>query len=291
MIIKHKLIRTLQLAALVALFAALCYAEAEPQAPDPGNQDKRETMFTLIVKGGPVMIPIGLASVVALALTVERFLSLKRDNVIPPEFLDGLVRAWSSGGTDPKNAIKYCEEIGGAVGNIFKAALMRIHKGEDAMEKAIEDAGYREADKLKRSLKALSIVASTTPLLGLLGTVYGMINAFQTATIKGMEAGGGADHLAQGIYEALVTTAAGLTVAIPVLLLYQILSAKVDGLIDDLDEMGIEFMTSYIDTSGPGDTSEHESPAPEQAPPHQEATHETIDEADLPPIHTPEMDL
>jgi len=241
--------RTLQLSALIALFGGLCCAEPEAPEPDPDSPDKRETMFTLIVKGGPVMLPIGLASVVALALTVERFLSLKRDNVIPPDFLDGLAAAWSSGGNDPANAIKYCEETNGAVGNIFKAALLRINRGEDAMEKAIEDAGYREADKMKRSLKGLSIVASTTPLLGLLGTVYGMINAFQTATIKGMEAGGGADYLARGIYEALVTTAAGLTVAIPVLLLYQVLSAKVDGLIDDLDEMGIEFLTTCIATS------------------------------------------
>jgi biopolymer transport protein ExbB len=231
----------------MALTAALCHAEPEAPDPDPGDPDKRETMFSLIVKGGPVMIPIGLASVVALALTVERFLSLKRDNVIPPDFLDGLATAWSTGGNDPANAIRYCEETSGAVGHIFKAALQRIHKGEDAIEKAIEDAGYREADKMKRSLEGLSLVASTTPLLGLLGTVYGMINAFQTATIKGMEAGGGADHLAKGIYEALVTTAAGLTVAIPVLFLYRVLSAKVDGLIDDLDEMGLEFLTSYID--------------------------------------------
>jgi biopolymer transport protein ExbB len=97
---------------------------------------------------------------------------------------------------------------------------------------------------MKRSLKSLSIIASVEPLLGLLGTVYGMIGAFQTATIKGMETGGGSELLAKGIYEALVTTAAGLTVAIPVLLVYQVLNTKVDGIVDDLDEMGIEFMAS-----------------------------------------------
>jgi len=292
----NRLKRIAMLSASIALFAVLCRAEPEAPEADPQNADQRETMFSLIVKGGPVMIPIGLASVVALALTVERFLSLKRDNVIPPDFLDGLVKAWSSGGSEPDNAIRYCEETGGAVGHIFKAALSRMHKGEDAMEKAIEDAGYREADKMKRSLEGLSIVAATTPLLGLLGTVYGMINAFQTATIKGMEAGGGADYLAKGIYEALVTTAAGLTVAIPVLLLYKVLSAKVDGLIDDLDEMGIEFLTSYIDTAPAEAVAVPKAAPPEarlarattrEAPQDTEAAERAMEAA---PIQAPEIE-
>lgn len=279
-----RLSRILQFSALMTLLALLCQAAPDAPAPDPGQQDQRETMFSLIVKGGPVMIPIGLASVIALALTVERFLSLKRDNVIPPDFLDGLVKAWSSDGNDSANAIKFCEKTGGAVGNIFKAAILRINKGEDAMEKAIEDAGYREADKMKRSLKGLSIIASTSPLLGLLGTVYGMIEAFQTATIKGMETGGGSDHLAQGIYEALVTTAAGLTVAIPVLLIYQILNAKVDGLIDDLDEMGLEFMTSCVDTSASEPVISNEPPMP--APPVQK-----VAKQEMPSAKSPEKEI
>jgi len=251
---KRALFRMLQIAALLALSAVVCCAQAEAGA-DALAADKRETMFSLIVKGGFVMIPILLASVIALALTVERFIALKRSNVIPQAFLAGLgeTMKWESG--NYRKGIAYCEDVGGMVGNIFKAGISRIHKGEEAMEKAIEDAGFREADKMKRSLKGLAIIASTSPLLGLLGTVYGMIDAFQTATIKGMESGGGADHLAMGIYQALVTTAAGLTVAIPVMLLYQILNAKVDGIVDELDEMGMEFMTKFVGQGEPANAA------------------------------------
>ena len=97
---------------------------------------------------------------------------------------------------------------------------------------------------MKRSLRGLSVIATVSPLLGLLGTVYGMISAFQTATSVGM---GKADVLAKGIYEALVTTAAGLTIAIPVLLIFQYLNSRVDALVDEIDEMGIEFMGSCVD--------------------------------------------
>ncbi len=220
-------------------------------APDgaPGADGERDTMFSLIVKGGVIMIPIFIGSIIAVAIAVERFISLRRKKVIPPGFMDGLTAAWA-GGLSKADAVKYCESVGGTAGAVFKAGIMRLHKGEDAVEKAIEDAGYREADKMKRSLKGLSIVASISPLLGLLGTVYGMIDAFQNTTVKGMDSGGAGEMLARGIYEALVTTAAGLTVAIPVLLLYQVLNAKVDRIVDDLDEMGLEFISSYTSDNG-----------------------------------------
>jgi len=101
---------------------------------------------------------------------------------------------------------------------------------------------------MKRSLRGLAVIASVSPLLGLLGTVYGMISAFQTATHVGM---GKADVLGKGIYEALVTTATGLTIAIPVLLVYQYLNSRVDALVDQIDEMGIEFMASCVGAEEP----------------------------------------
>jgi biopolymer transport protein ExbB len=248
---RSTLARMLQIAALMSISGVICYAQPEG-VDEVLDADGRETLFSLIVKGGFVMIPIALASIVALALAVERFIALKRSNVIPADFLSGLGDSMKWHPANEKDGIAYCEKTGGMVGNMFKAGISRIRKGDEAMEKAIEDAGYREADKMKRSLRGLVIIASTSPLLGLLGTVYGMIGAFQTATIKGMEAGGGADHLAKGIYEALVTTAAGLTVAIPVMLVYQILNSKVDGIVDELDDMGIEFMTKFADQGDGG---------------------------------------
>jgi len=228
--------------ALLSFCAAMMYCRTAWGVPVDGAAVSKDTMFDLIIKGGPVMIPLGVGSVLALAISVERFISLRRDRVIPTNFTDELLRIRQQ---DPsgKEAIDYCDRTGGAVGKIFKAGLQRLSKGEDAVEKAIEDAGFREADKMKRSLRGLSIIASVSPLLGLLGTVYGMISAFQSASAVGM---GKSDVLAKGIYEALVTTAAGLTIAIPVLLLYQFLSGKVDTIVDDLDEMGMEFMNNCV---------------------------------------------
>ena len=114
------------------------------------------------------------------------------------------------------------------------------------MEKAIEDVGSREADKMKRSLRPLSVIAAVSPLLGLLGTVYGMIDAFQKTSASGGTAK--TAMLASGIYEALVTTAAGLTIAIPALLFYQFLLGRVDKLIDEIDEAGTEFVFAYSES-------------------------------------------
>ncbi|HYE98547.1 MAG TPA: MotA/TolQ/ExbB proton channel family protein, partial [Planctomycetota bacterium] len=109
----------------------------------------------------------------------------------------------------------------------------QIPHGPAAVEKTVQDAAEREAGQMRRSLRPLSAVAQLAPLLGLLGTVYGMITAFQAASAAGVGKG---EQLAAGIYEALVTTAAGLTVAIPALLAHQILSGKIDRLLDLLEK-------------------------------------------------------
>ena len=222
---------------LMALTTSVLAAEA---GADSGVE--KETMWTLIKKGGPIMIPLGIASIIALALALERFISLNRDRVLPNGFLKGLGEAWDS---DPsgRSAAQYCEESTGSAGHVFKAGLQWRGSGHEAVAKAIEDAGIREADKLKRSLRGLSIIAAVSPLLGLLGTVYGMIDAFQRTS----QSGGAAKtaDLATGIYEALVTTAAGLTIAIPTLLLYQFLQSRVDKIIDHIDEVGTDFIVNH----------------------------------------------
>jgi biopolymer transport protein ExbB len=123
-------------------------------------------------------------------------------------------------------------------------AIPKIPQGQERLQQALEEAGAREVDKMKRSLKPLSMIATIAPLLGLLGTVYGMIGAFHAASNAGV---GKSDMLAQGIYEALVTTAAGLTLAIPVLIIYQVLNNRVDSMVDNLDESADEFMGYALD--------------------------------------------
>jgi biopolymer transport protein ExbB len=225
---------------VLAIFTAGAFAE---EVNDQAAVEK-ETMFSMLKKGGPIMIPIALASILALALATERFISLRKDRILPEGFVDGVMGAWNA---DPsgKQAIAYCDESGGAAGHIFKAGIRRVKLGPEAVEKAIEDAGSREADKMKRSIRPLSTIATVSPLLGLLGTVYGMIDAFQKTSSSGGTAK--TAMLATGIYEALVTTAAGLTVAIPVLLLYQFMLGRVDKMIDEIDEAGTEFVFNHTD--------------------------------------------
>lgn len=219
-----------------------------------GAGEGKETMFSLIKKGGPVMFPLGIASVLALALALERFISLSKEKILPDGFLDGLGAAWDS---DPSGheAEQYCDNSPGASGHVFKAGIQWRNEGHQAVSKAIEDAGSREAEKMKRSLRPLSVIAGVCPLLGLLGTVYGMIDAFQ----KTADSGGAAKtaDLANGIYQALISTAAGLTIAIPVLLLFQWLSSRADKIIDHIDEVGTEFIVTHAlpDSVQPKDTA------------------------------------
>ena len=198
-----------------------------------------DSIWALIVKGGPVMIPLGIASIIALAISFERFVSLRKRRIVPADFLGGLKAAVDLDPVSLDKAVEFCEINQTPAGRIFKQGLVNVYRGADAAERAVEDAGAREVDKMKRSLRGLQIIASVAPLMGLLGTVYGMIGAFKLATEAGM---GKADVLASGIYEALVTTATGLTIAIPVLLLFQFFSARVDNIVDEIDEHGIEFI-------------------------------------------------
>lgn len=244
---RWKLILGITLALLFALTTSVMAAEA---GADAGVE--KETMFTMIKKGGYIMWPLLIASIIALALGLERFISLRRDKILPNGFLKGLGEAWDA---DPSGqaAEEYCEANSGSAGHVFKAGIQWRDSGYQAVAKAIEDAGIREADKMKRSLRGLSIIAGVCPLLGLLGTVYGMIDAFQRTSSSGGAAK--TADLATGIYEALVTTAAGLTIAIPVMLLYQVLLSKVNGLVDHIDEVGTSFIADHARHVHPGSSA------------------------------------
>lgn len=212
---------------------------ALPALAQDGTGAAEETLLSMVLKGGPVMVPLFIASFLALAITFERAFSLRKVKLIPSEFLATLKHNVDADPDSLEAAIRYCDTVNAPVSHIFRSGLLNLGRGLDAAEKAIEDAGSREMSKLKRSLRGLAVIASVSPLLGLLGTVYGMINAFQAASTVGM---GQADTLATGIYEALVTTAAGLTIAVPVLLIYQVFLSKVDAYVDTIDELGIDFL-------------------------------------------------
>jgi biopolymer transport protein ExbB len=185
---------------------------------------KLGNLYDLILAGGPLMVPIGLCSVVALGYFVERSGALAAGRLAPSGFADGLAQALAQ---SPAAALDWCvKQPKVAIARVMAAGLRRWHEGRAGLERAVEETGGREVAVMMQRLRPLVIITAIAPLLGLLGTVTGMITSFRVMALqKGV---GSPELLAGGIAEALVTTAAGLFVAIPVQVVYYWLRAKVD---------------------------------------------------------------
>lgn len=207
------------------------------------------SIWDFCVKGGPVMIPIGICSLVALTVTIERLASLRRGRVIPPTFLSGL-KALLGAGREPSAALDYCRRDASPVANVFAAGIKRLGEPIDVLERHIEEAGQREVRGLRKNLRVLAVIASVATLLGLLGTIFGMITAFQTVA-SAPEALGKTELLARGIYEALITTAAGLIVAIPATIFYHAFAARVEALVAEIDRVAEEFVEEFARSRPP----------------------------------------
>ncbi|MFO0826799.1 MAG: MotA/TolQ/ExbB proton channel family protein [Phycisphaerales bacterium] len=204
---------------------------ATAPAAAPADLSTVATVWDLTLKGGPVMIPIAITSLIGLAIVIERLVSLRRSAIVPPSFMPGLRDALQQG---PERALAYCRANPNPVARVAESALKHWRGSSDDVARRIEEAGLREAAQLRRNLRGLSVVTAVAPLLGLLGTITGMIKAFRTVAASA-EALGRTELLASGIYEAMVTTAAGLIVAIPALLAYHWLAARADRLVLDID--------------------------------------------------------
>ena len=209
---------------------------AADAAADAGVQ----SVWDFARKGGVMMIPIGLASLLALAVAAERLITLTRARVIPPGFMEGLTRAIADG-RDADKALAYCESNPSPIASMCAAAIRRRSQPIDVIERHVADSGAREVFRLRKRLRVLSVIAAIAPLMGLTGTIFGMIKAFQTVATSG-DALGKTELLATGIYEAMITTAAGLLVAIPALILYHVITARIDRLVVDLDEACVDFI-------------------------------------------------
>ena len=223
---------------------------AAPAAPMP-QADKgqlKDSFLDLMMKGGPVLVLLGICSIFALAVTLERSISLRVGKVIPAGYVEGLEQVLQKDPADISGAVNYCELRPTVMGKILRDGVVRLPQGYGFVEKAIEDAAGREVDRMKRSLRPLSAIVGLAPLLGLLGTVLGMITAFQVSTTA---SAGKADMLARGIYEALVNTAAGLAIAIIALVAHQVLTGRVDKIIDGIDHTAVNFLEYAINREAP----------------------------------------
>lgn len=179
-------------------------------------------MLDLFYRGGPVMYPLLLSSILATAIFLERLWSLRYSKIVPQPFTSQVLSSCSSGDVD--GALKECDSCADTpMGRIVKAGLLQLGAGAETIRFMITENGNQEAARLEKHQRVLATVAYVAPLLGLLGTVSGMIKAFEIIASHSV---GDPSMLAAGISEALITTAAGLTIAIPVVIMHRFIQGR-----------------------------------------------------------------
>jgi biopolymer transport protein ExbB len=201
-------------------------------------------MFEIVTAGGIVMVPIILCSILAVAITLERLWTLREQRVVPAELADK-VWQWVENRALSDKQISALQQHS-PLGRVLAAGLSNRHRDRAVMLEAIEDAGRHVVHDLERFLNTLGTIAAISPLLGLLGTVTGMIRTFKAITVAGV---GNPAAMAGGISEALITTAAGLLVAIPALVAYRYLRGRVDALVIQMEKESIKLVQA-IDRAG-----------------------------------------
>ncbi len=194
-------------------------------------------MLEFIIAGGWLMGPIILCSVIALAIVVERFWSLKQEKIAPSRLVGQVWQMHKEGSlnTDKIAALR----AGSPLGRVLAAGLVNLHHSREVMKESIEDTGRQVVQDLERYLNTLGTIAAITPLLGLLGTVIGMITVFAAITSHGV---GNPEVLAGGISQALITTATGLSVAIPAVMFYRYFRGRVDLLVLKMEEEALKMV-------------------------------------------------
>ena len=201
------------------------------------NQTEGNLVFELIQSGGWLMMPIILCSIIAMAIICERFWSLRRNKILPPELVPQVWKMARDNKLDQATTRRL--KLNSPLGAILSAGLLNSRHGREIMKESIEEAGRQTAHELERFLNTLGTIASITPLLGLLGTVVGMIKVFSAIMTHGV---GDPGILAGGISEALLTTAAGLTVAIPSLMFHRYFEGLVDAYILNMEEESLKLI-------------------------------------------------
>jgi biopolymer transport protein ExbB len=233
------------LAAGVGILSASTAFAQDAGAPAAAASTQVSTSMPLIdlfLKGGIFMYPLAGCSILAVAIIFERMLSLRRSQVIPRNFMKGLRGVWRDPLADRQRALDYCQQKDSPIARMLAAGIKRMPRGIAVAEKAIEDAGANEALKLRRNMRFLYAIGSVATLLGLIGTIYGMIKAFQAAAAEGV---GRINELSTGIYLAMVNTFSGLAVAIVVTIFYYFFVGRIERLISDLNDELSDFSDQF----------------------------------------------
>ncbi|MCF8242143.1 MAG: MotA/TolQ/ExbB proton channel family protein [Melioribacteraceae bacterium] len=188
-------------------------------------------LFTILLKGGWVLLPILIASIVAVAIIVDRYLVLRKSKMNVPAFLVKIRSILKK--KDINAAMQFCRDDKSPTANIVRKGLKKYRFGHERVKEAIESAGRQEISKLERGLSVLATISGVAPLLGFLGTVTGMISAFMK--IEDLQGAANPSDLAGGIWEALLTTAFGLAVGIVAFTFYNYLVSSINKLVLDME--------------------------------------------------------
>jgi biopolymer transport protein ExbB len=215
-------------------------AEVEHAPTEPPLSFSEHNLFSTLKAGGVMMIPIACCSFVALVFTFERAIALRTGRVIPRPFVKRFMHRLHEGELDRDQALVLCEENATPVAKVLAHGVRKWGRPAVEIEQALLDGGERAVNGLRRYLRVLNAIATISPLLGLQGTVFGMIHSF--GKIASSDAMGKQEMLAGGISEALLTTAGGLTVAIPSLAAYLFFLGRVDRLVIEIDALGQELV-------------------------------------------------
>ena len=193
-------------------------------------------MFAIIEAAGWPIWPLILASVVAVAIIIERVYSLRTQEVAPPSLLLETIKSYQERGVTPELVTRLAD--GSAMGRVFATALKNAHNSREIMKESIEEAGRGVAHVLERFLTTLGTIASLAPLMGLFGTVVGMIEIFGAQTPSGTNPA----QLAHGISVALYNTGFGLAIAMPALVFFRHFRALVDSFVIDMEQQAVRFV-------------------------------------------------
>ncbi len=189
------------------------------------------SIFSIVLKGGWILVPIFIASVIAVAIIIDRYFVIRKSKLNVPSFMVK-IRSYLKK-RDIAGAIDFCMEDKSPSANIIKKGLKKYNLGHERVKEAIENAGKQEVNKLEKGLNILATISGVAPLLGFLGTVTGMISAFMR--IEDLQGAANPSDLAGGIWEALLTTAFGLAVGIIAFTFYNYLVASINKLVLDME--------------------------------------------------------
>ena len=228
--------------------AALALAATSPVLAAAEVAEAPRSLFDFFLAGGKLMWVILGCSLVGLAVVVERVMNLRRSRVVDDKLYDEIIQLVTDAG--PERARARAQESRLPMSRVLSAVLRCANAPEAEMGTMLEDAGARELWDLRRNAKPLGVITGVAPLLGLLGTVLGIIRAFSDVATQ-ETAIGNPKLLATGIYEALITTAAGLTVAIPALLFYHYFQDKADALVRDIEEKALGMIAAIVKRRSP----------------------------------------